>query len=618
MSARAMNGYFALALATAIGTYGLIVFGAVVRVTGSGLGCPDWPLCHGRFLPPLEMTAIIEYTHRFIGAVISPLILATAAFAWLRRPRQRQIVVPATLVPPLLVAQIVLGKIVVELELPSMAVLVHLGFAMVIFGLICWLTVFSAPAPRVDRTAAESRQQSSDQATVPSGLYRLIWITTLLVFGLIMTGALVRATDSTWACVGFPTCNGDVLPFGTSRQVDIHLFHRLVAYAGAWMVLWTLAQTYRRSDHVPALKRAAGLAGLAALTQVAIGATAVTIGVPPLFQALHVAGAAAVWAAVVCLAALATRARRTEPVGAVHRAGDEAPSRQVDRRGVAAAYIALTKPRVMSLLLITTLASMMVAAGGMPALNLVFFTLLGGALSAGGAGAINHYLDRDIDLLMGRTADRPIPAGAVPPRHALAFGIALGVASFILMTVFVNLLAATLSLGALLFYVFVYTRWLKRTTPSNIVIGGAAGAVPPIVGVAAVSGEVTLLALYLFAIVFFWTPPHFWALALLMRQEYARAKVPMLPIVRGEEETRRQILLYSLQLVVVTIVMYAFGLAGQVYLLSALALGGLFIYYAVRLWRDRSAAAARRLFKYSLLYLTLLFTAMVVDRQLLL
>src|SRR5919197_3569389 len=183
------------------------------------------------------------------------------------------------------------------------------------------------------------------------------------------------------------------------------------------------------------------------------------------------------------------------------------------------AYFQLTKPRVIVLLLITTLASMMVAAGGLPALQLVFFTLLGGALAAGGAGAINHYLDRDIDGLMGRTALRPIPAGQVPPQRALLFGIALGALSFLLLTVFVNLLSAVLSLGALLFYVFVYTRWLKRSSPSNIVIGGAAGAIPPLVGCAAVTGQITLLGLYLFAIVFFWTPPHFWALALLMRRE---------------------------------------------------------------------------------------------------
>jgi heme o synthase len=280
-----------------------------------------------------------------------------------------------------------------------------------------------------------------------------------------------------------------------------------------------------------------------------------------------------------------------------------------------AAYLQLTKPRVTVLLLVTTLAAMMVTAGGMPPSGLVFWTLLGGALAAGGAGAINHYFDRDIDHLMGRTSLRPIPAGVVAPRHALTFGIALGALSFGLMTAFVNLLSAVLSFGALLFYVFVYTRWLKRSSPSNIVIGGAAGAVPPLVGCAAVSGEITLLGLYLFAIVFFWTPPHFWALALVMRREYERARIPMLPVVRGDQETRRQIVLYSLQLVAITALLYSFRLMGLFYLGSALLLGGIFVYYAVLLWREESVPAARRLFKYSILYLALLFTAMVVDRQ---
>jgi protoheme IX farnesyltransferase len=417
--------------------------------------------------------------------------------------------------------------------------------------------------------------------------------------------------------------------------VDVHLLHRLLAYTAAWFIGLTIYQLFKSGPLPRALSIAAWALGFFVLLQIVIGAIAVSIGVPPLFQALHVAGASAVWGSLVVLLALLAQPRSTLPGSSgrrsapAERPGEALPagvSLQVQAepaggsavsggRSVASAYFALTKPRVTVLLLITTLASMMVAAGGLPALPLVFTTLFGGALAAGGAGAINHYLDRDIDALMGRTASRPIPNGSVPPRQALIFGIALGILSFVLLAAFVNLLSAALSLGALLFYVFVYTRWLKRTTPSNIVIGGAAGAVPPLVGVAAVTGEINLLALYLFAIVFFWTPPHFWALALLMRGEYERARVPMLPIVRGDEEARRQIVLYSLQLVALTVVMFSFQLMGLFYLVAALLLGGLFIFYAIRLWRRPSAPAARTLFRYSLLYLTLLFTAMVVDRR---
>jgi protoheme IX farnesyltransferase len=246
----------------------------------------------------------------------------------------------------------------------------------------------------------------------------------------------------------------------------------------------------------------------------------------------------------------------------------------------------------------------------------VLVTLLGGYLAAGGAGAVNHWYDRDIDARMARTADRPVPGGRVAPRAALAFGLALAVASFALLTVAVNLLAAVLALAGFLGYTLVYTVWLKRRTPQNIVSGGAAGAVPPLVGWAAVTGELSGTALYLFAIVFFWTPPHFWALSLLMKDEYARVGVPMLPVVRGERETRRQVLLYSVLLYGVTQLPFCAGAFGLVYLGASMALGALFIAGAVLLARRADRRSALRLYLGSLLYLALLFVAMVVDAKL--
>jgi heme o synthase len=274
-------------------------------------------------------------------------------------------------------------------------------------------------------------------------------------------------------------------------------------------------------------------------------------------------------------------------------------------------YLEMTKPKVQSLLLFTTVTTMYVA--GDPSVSLVLLTCLGGALSAGGAGAINHYLDRDLDALMSRTADRPVASGRVAPAAALWFGIALGVASFVLLASTVNVLAAVLSLCGLLGYVFVYTLWLKRSTPQNIVIGGAAGAVPPLVAWAAVTGGLGGTPLYLFAIVFFWTPPHFWALSLLMKDEYARAGVPMLPVVRGERETRRQILLYTILLYAVSQLPFCAGAFGAVYLVASVGLGALFIYGAVRLLRRADRRSALRLYLYSLAYLAALFAAMVVD-----
>jgi len=280
------------------------------------------------------------------------------------------------------------------------------------------------------------------------------------------------------------------------------------------------------------------------------------------------------------------------------------------------AYLALTKPRVIVLLEVPTLAAMLVAGEQLPSVGLVLITLLGGALAAGGAAAINCYLDRDIDALMGdRTRMRPIPAGLVGAREALALGIGMGVLSFVLLAAFANLLAAALAFAALLFYVFVYTRWLKRTTPSNIVIGGAAGAIPPLVGWAAVAGQLDPAAWIIFAIIFFWTPPHFWALSLLIKQHYARANVPMLPVVRGDLETRRQIVLYTLQMISVTVLLFALGMFGLFYLGAALALGAVFLYYAIQLYRKAQAKDASRLFQYSILYLWLLSAALILDKR---
>jgi protoheme IX farnesyltransferase len=273
-------------------------------------------------------------------------------------------------------------------------------------------------------------------------------------------------------------------------------------------------------------------------------------------------------------------------------------------------YLTLTKPKVQSLLLFTTITTMYVA--GDPSLGLVFLTCLGGALSAGGAGAINHAVDRDIDRTMARTADRPVASGRISPAAAIAFGVGLGGASFLLLALTVNPLAAGLSLSGLLGYVCVYTLWLKRTTPQNIVIGGAAGAVPPLVAWAAVTGSLSGMAFYLFAIVFFWTPPHFWALSLLMKDEYAKAGIPMLPVVRGEEETRRQILLYTVLLYAVTQLPFCAGGLGVAYLIPSLLLGAAFIYFSTRLYRTRERRWALRTYLFSLLYLALLFLSMAI------
>jgi heme o synthase len=283
-------------------------------------------------------------------------------------------------------------------------------------------------------------------------------------------------------------------------------------------------------------------------------------------------------------------------------------------RQVLADYFELTKPKVQSLLLLTTVTTMEVA--GNPPVSKIALTCLGGYLAAGGAGAVNHFYDRDIDAKMERTATRPIPAGRVSPRAALIYGCCLALASFVLMSLTLNVLAASLAFSGFVGYVGVYTVLLKRRTPHNIVIGGAAGAVPPLAAWAATRGSLSWTAVYLFAIVFYWTPPHFWALSLLMKDEYAKVDIPMLPVVRGEQETRRQILLYTFLLYAITQLPFCAGALGGVYLVSSVVLGGLFIAGAVLLYRRADRRSALRLYLFSLAYLALLFGSMVADVKL--
>jgi heme o synthase len=330
---------------------------------------------------------------------------------------------------------------------------------------------------------------------------------------------------------------------------------------------------------------------------------------PSALAALFLFGAAAAVTEPVVHVALASAALAACVVAAAQAfRGEPAPS------GPWRDYVTLTKPRIMSLLLITGAGGMFVGAEGLPPLDDLAVMLVGLALACGGASALNHVLDADIDKLMGkRTRARPVATGRVPASRALEFGLALSALSFVLLASLANVLTATLALVGNLFYVLVYTRWLKRSTPQNIVIGGAAGAVPPLVGYAAATGNLALPALLLFAIVFFWTPPHFWALALLIRRDYEAARIPMLPVVRGERETTRQIIIYSLVLVGVTLLPVAWRTFGFVYLASAIVLGTWFLLLAWRLRTEPTPARASGLFHYSLAYLALLFVAMAVD-----
>ena len=334
----------------------------------------------------------------------------------------------------------------------------------------------------------------------------------------------------------------------------------------------------------------------------------------PSLAALTLFGLAAAITAPGLHVALASLALGAASVATALTFRAEAPLQQTVASSSVRDYVTLTKPRIMSLLLLTGGAGMFVGEGGVPPVAELGVMLLGLALACGGASALNHVIDRDIDRLMGkRTEKRPVASGRVAPARALEFGLAFSAASFVVLASLANVLTAVLALVGNLFYVLVYTGWLKRATPQNIVIGGAAGAVPPLVGWAAATGNLTLPALFLFAVVFLWTPPHFWALALLIRRQYEAARVPMLPVVRGERETTRQILLYSLVLVAATMLPLAWSMFGLLYAVSAASLGGALLWLAWRLRRQTTPARAALLFHYSLAYLALLFVAMAVD-----
>jgi protoheme IX farnesyltransferase len=592
-----MKGFRALSVATALVTYALVVLGGVVRVSGSGLGCPDWPLCHSRLLPPLELHSIIEYSHRTAASLASTLIVLTAVVAWIAWRKRRDIVIPATIALGLLVVQVILGAITVRLELPAMIVLAHLATAMALLAAVC-VTAVAAIVPRSDGPA--------DRGSV--------WLAPAAAAGtflLILSGSLVVGSGASGACGAWPLCGG-----GFSLTFDgypaIQLLHRgLAAVIGVLIVvsLFVLLNRHRAQRAV----RATVALTLAALAfQVAVGAAVVTLHLPAPLRGLHLALASAVWAGIVVLAVIADRLPAAgESVGVT---GDVRQARRPSRE-VVLDYVSLAKPRIIPLLLITALGGMMMAERGWPSTGLVALTLLGGALAAAGAGAINCWIDRDLDREMFRTRRRPLPDGRIAPSHALLFGIALGLAAFLLLAFWVNVLAATLAISGLLFYVFVYTLWLKRWTVQNIVIGGAAGAVPPLVGWAAVTHRVDLTAIYLFAVIFLWTPPHFWALALRLKGDYARAQVPMLPVVRGEAVARRQILVYTLVLVAVTLAVVVTGALGLLYLGGAIVLGGIFIGLALANLRSRRQRWSRLLFDYSIAYLGLLFAVMVADRM---
>jgi heme o synthase len=581
-----------LAVVTIAATFVLIAVGGLVRATDSGLGCPDWPRCFGKLVPPAELHAWIEHSHRLIASVVMVLVAWLLVAAW-RTGQDRVVRRAAVAALALVLAQAMIGAFVVWWRLRAESVTLHLATALALLALLIYIG-FRARWP-----ADPARRRGQDR-----GFVRLAGAGAGLLYLQMLVGSTVTGHH---AGLAYPL---DVLVPDLGPSVArIQLAHRTLAMVvGALVVTtWVVARRSQR-DH-PTVTRLAGYAAGLVVVQIGLGVANVANRLSALTVVPHLAVGALLWGTMVALWLHADRFSGT----AERDPAEPEPAPARTARQSATAYFLLTKPRIIELLLVTTVPTMFIAARGVPSLWLMAATLLGGALSAASANVLNCYLDRDIDALMRRTARRPLPAHRVEPADALRFGLVLGVAGFVWLWTFVNLLSAVLATSAILFYVFVYTIGLKRRSTQNIVIGGAAGAVPVLVGWSAVTGRIDLPALVLFAIIFYWTPPHFWALSLRFREDYAAAGVPMLPVVRGARETSTQILYYTVLLVAVTLLLYPAGRMGAVYLAAAVALGGAFIWRALELRRDLDGRRAIRLFSFSNTYLALLFGAMALD-----
>jgi protoheme IX farnesyltransferase len=598
----------------------LVTIGVIVRATDSGLGCPDWPLCHGQLIPPLDdPKAWIEWVHRTVAAIIGFEILGMAALALIDHRDRPSLVWPSIGAVGLVVFQAWLGRETVRLGNSGESVTAHLAAAMLLVGLLTYLTVRAAyPAHIAGRGASQRFTLLAAFAAVST-------------FALLLFGSQVTATETALVFPDWPLMGGSLVPPMTEAS-SAHILHRWVAAIVGVIVAIVAVVAWRTQRDHPVIVRLSVAAAALYGVQVVVGGLQVLTRLSAWSQTLHLALGAIVWTLLVGLAVTSYYTARTALLdqGRAPGAPDADRADATRSRGDSVrAYIALTKPRIIELLLVTTVPAMVLATRWVPGVEfgewawLVVWTLIGGTLAAGSANAINCYLDRDIDELMARTRRRPLPAHQVEPERAVVFGVVLGVLSFVVMAWFVNLLAAFLTLLAIAFYVVVYTMLLKRTTPQNIVIGGAAGALPPVIGWAAVTGNVGIPALVLFLLVFYWTPPHFWALSLRIRKDYAAAGVPMLPVVRGIPETTRQIALYTLLMVAISLVLWPVARMGLVYLGAAVGLGAVFIWQAIGLWRrgsseEASTQGAIRLYKYSISYLSLLFAAIAIDALVLL
>jgi protoheme IX farnesyltransferase len=591
----------------------VILWGAFVRATHSGAGCGShWPTCNGEVIPfASRIETVIEFAHRTTSGL--SFLLAVALFVWAYRKYSRDhlafraaaLALAFTLSEALIGAGLVLAGLVADNRSPMRAVAMSAHLVN---------TFFLLAALAVTAWASTTERRFTMRAQGAVGL--AVWVGVVCTILLGITGAVAALGDTL-----FPVAS---LAEGLAQDRDpaAHFLLRLrplhpllAASVGLYLLLLAGLLTHLRPS--PEVRRMARVMCALFGAQILVGAVNLFLLAPVPMQIAHLLLADAVWVALVVLSveAFAVGVEHLEIVDVAAAARPELARPAVLAPPTWRDYVALTKPRVVSLLLFTTLAAMFIAQGGWPGWVLFVAVAVGGYMSAGAANAINMVIDRDIDVRMDRTASRPTVTRKIPSRDALLFAYALAGASFALLWYAANLLTAMLAFAGLVCYVIVYTLYLKRRTWNNIVIGGAAGAFPPLVGWAAVRGDLDLFAWTLFGIIFLWTPVHFWALALLLKDDYARAGVPMLPVVLGERVTVIQIAVYTVATVVISAVPLLLGETGRIYLLAAAALNALLMLRSLQLYQRPDRPHASMLFKYSMTYLALLFLAMAVDRS---
>ncbi len=584
-----------LLFAATLFTFLLVVMGTLLRAAPQGQACPDWPTCYGSFNLPAGDAARLDVVHRALAAAAGLLTWLAAGWALFKLRSERAIVPPVAAAALLMLAEVLLGGgLATAGRLPAALMQpAHLVLGVLALGMLS--------AAALGAFLRQARPGQPLRLSLERGFARLALAALGALFLLMVSGSLVSALDAGTACAGWPLCR----PEGPAGWLA--LAHRAVTLGVLALETALFLKAWRSQRSRPVTLTAVTGAFVLLGGQALLGAVKVARGFPADLAVLHAAASAALWA-----------------VQAVAFYSAAASTRSADEEAAEAAqplplgprlkdFLLLNKPVIVLLLLVTTYAGMVVGGRRLPSLELTAWTLLGGALAAGGASALNQYIDRETDKAMQRTAQRPLPSGRMFPAEGLAYGTGAVLASFFLLACYVNLLAALLSLAGMFYYVLLYSVWLKHATVQNIVIGGGAGAIPPLVGWAAATGGLNIPALFLFAIVFFWTPPHFWALALVRRNDYARGKVPMLPVVKGEAVTRRQVFIYTLELVGLTLLMPLFHMAGSFYLVSAAVLGAWLIYTAWRVLRHGGNKTAWTMYRSSSMYLAFLFLALVID-----